>query len=167
MGDNSKCVSALDDFCDEDVEKSSEIEINSSSMMVLDDNCKETESRVSGMDDENNIRDKSVVGCCGIFDKKDDEINKNAFRNFKEYSSVVMQVDASKEKRQIGNGLAMVVDKFVNEKNKSLSFEKELDVSLGSQIAAEFTESLYFSPTGIGVEQDASKKDNDLLVSDL
>ncbi|GKA55721.1 trifunctional UDP-glucose 4,6-dehydratase/UDP-4-keto-6-deoxy-D-glucose 3,5-epimerase/UDP-4-keto-L-rhamnose-reductase RHM1 [Tanacetum coccineum] len=61
----------------------------------------------------------------------------------------------------------MAVDKFVNEKDESLSFDKELDVSLGSQIAAEFTESLYFSPTGIGVEQDASKKDNDLLVSDL
>ncbi|GKD40551.1 trifunctional UDP-glucose 4,6-dehydratase/UDP-4-keto-6-deoxy-D-glucose 3,5-epimerase/UDP-4-keto-L-rhamnose-reductase RHM1 [Tanacetum coccineum] len=43
----------------------------------------------------------------------------------------------------------MVVDKFVNEKDESLSFDKELDVSLGSQIAVEFTESLYFSPTGI------------------
>ncbi|GJR10146.1 hypothetical protein Tco_0792798 [Tanacetum coccineum] len=75
MGDNSKCVSVLDDFCDEDVEKSSEIEINSSSMTVLDDNCKETESRVSGMDDENNKRVKSAVGCCGMFDKDDDEIN--------------------------------------------------------------------------------------------
>ncbi|GKA55719.1 hypothetical protein Tco_0754791 [Tanacetum coccineum] len=98
MGDNSKCMSVLDDFCDEDVEKSSEIEINSSSMTVLDDNCKEIESRVSGMDDENNKRVKSAVRCCGMFDKNDDEINENAFRNFEKYSFVIMQVYASKEK---------------------------------------------------------------------
>ncbi|GKB96286.1 hypothetical protein Tco_0982423 [Tanacetum coccineum] len=46
------------------------------------------------------------------------------------------------------NELEMVVDKLVEKNDESFRFDKKLDASLGSHIAAELTE---FSPTGIGV----------------
>ncbi|GJU62345.1 hypothetical protein Tco_1244180 [Tanacetum coccineum] len=87
-------LDGFDELWEQMVDDSSGIEKDTDCVMVLDDDCKETESRVSKMDD--NIPQESVVGyngeqevrieaklkvnAHGMFDKEDGEIKENKER---------------------------------------------------------------------------------------
>ncbi|GKA35215.1 hypothetical protein Tco_0721706 [Tanacetum coccineum] len=140
-------LDGFDELWEQMVDDSSGIEKDTDCVMVLDDDCKETESRVSKMDD--NIPQESVVGyngeqevrieaklkvnAHGMFDKEDGEIKEN------------------KERTTLSN-LVYGSGEIINGPKES-ELDKKQYVSLGSQIAAEFIETLYFSPTSIGVNE--------------
>nr|GEX56637.1 hypothetical protein [Tanacetum cinerariifolium] len=137
---NSNGLLVLNELCNEIVEDSSAIEKDNDCVMVLDDDCKESESRVCGMEDDQ-IRDKKE--------------RIDLVEIIEEYS--VKQYESREENNNLV--VSIVLDKFVNEDAKSkeyesLSFDKRLDVGLKIQTVAEITETLlYPSLSGIGANE--------------